>query len=378
MNANITIEETDLIDAAVLWLRQQLPATWKVEKSNRTIAGGNAEPQRLVDGAIDLQAPNGVYTTFAVEAKRSFAPRDVESLVAGFPRILRTLAGNIPVLVVASWLSARSRELLQAEGINFLDLTGNAFIQVDNPALFIKSSGAERNPEPPQRDRARVRGPKAARVIRLLVDVRPPYGVREIAKTTGLAPGYVSRLLDALDREALVDRGTRGQVESVDIAGLLRRWTETYDVLKTNRGATYLAPNGAQHALSRMAEAEGTQRTAVTGSFAAVRLAPVAAPALLLVYCMDDRPVAEKLGLLPADEGANVALLRPFDQVVWQRTQVENGLAYVAPSQIVVDCLTGTGRMPAEGSAVLDWMTENEAIWRSASLGPGPTRLTPP
>ena len=29
---------------------------------------------------------------------------------------------------------------------------------------------------------------------------------------------------------------------------------------------------------------------------------------------------------------------------------------YVAPSQAVVDCLTGTGRMPAEGEAVLEWM----------------------
>jgi hypothetical protein len=370
-------EETDLVDAAVLWLQQYLPASWKVGKSSRTIVGGDAEPQRLTEGAIDVQAPHGIYTTFAVEAKRSFAPRDVERLVAGFTRILRTLAGNVPVLVVAPWLSARSRELLRAEGINYLDLTGNAHIQLDNPALFIKSQGAERNPEPPPRDTARVRGPKAARLIRLLVDVRPPYGVGEIAKSTDLAPGYVSRLLDALDRDALVDRGKRGQVESVDIAGLLRRWAETYDVLKTNQAATCLAPDGAQRALSRLAEADKPQRTAVTGSFAAVRLAPVAAPALLLLYCVDERSVADTLGLLPADEGANVALLRPFEQVVWQRAQIENGLTYVAPSQIVVDCLTGTGRMPAEGEAILKWMIEHEATWRYPSINAARETMTP-
>ncbi len=42
---------------------------------------------------------------------------------------------------------------------------------------------------------------------------------------------------------------------------------------------------------------------------------------------------------------------------------------YVAPSQTAVDCLTGNGRMPSEGEAVIEWMANNEAKWRKASLG---------
>ena len=70
---------------------------------------------------------------------------------------------------------------------------------------------------------------------------------------------------------------------------------------------------------------------------------------MLLAYCDDVSAVARDLGLLPADEGANVALLTPFDRVVWERTVVDAGVAYAAPSQVAVDCLTGPGRMPAEG-----------------------------
>jgi hypothetical protein len=61
-------------------------------------------------------------------------------------------------------------------------------------------------------------------------------------------------------------------------------------------------------------------------------------------------------------------LLRPFDPIVFARTRIEDGLRYAAPSQVAVDCLTGNGRMPAEGEALLRWMQANEPAWRLGSL----------
>lgn len=109
-------------------------------------------------------------------------------------------------------------------------------------------------------------------------------------------------------------------------------------------------------------------RFAITGSVAATRLAPITAPALLLAYCDDAEGLARDLGLLPASEGANVVLLAPFDPVVWQRNDTDDGLRFVAPAQVAVDCLTGNGRMPAEGEAILEWMAENEDAWRLREL----------
>jgi hypothetical protein len=270
------------------------------------------------------------------------------------------------VLVVAPWLSERAQERLRAEEINYLDLTGNAFLQLENPTLFIQTQGAARDPAPAPRGKATLQGPKAGRLIRTLVDVGPPYGVRDLGAVTGLNPGYVSRLLETLDDDALIERSRQGRVESVDVGGLIRRWADVYDVFRSNQTATYLAPAGASQTLPRLA-AVG-QRAAVTGSFAAVRVAPVAGPALLAMYCDNPASVADALELIPADEGANVALLRPFDPVVWKRTSEDNGVAYVAVSQAAVDCSTGNGRMPAEGEALLQWMAENEAMWRLPSL----------
>jgi len=369
MLANRTIEQTDLIDGAVVQLRQMLPASWTVERSNRAeVAANSGEGRSLADGAIDLRDPRGTYVTLAVEAKRSFDPRAVEQLSGGLSSVIRSLASNIPILAVSPWMSARSRELLAKDGINFIDQTGNALLKLENPALYISAVGAARNPQPVPRGQARVRGPKAARLIRLLIDVGPPYGVSEIAAVTGLTQGYVSRLLDALDQDALVERTRRGRVQDVDMPGLLRRWAESYDVLKSNDASTFLAPGGASDALSQLAELSGPPSLAVTGSFAAVRLAPVAAPALLIAYCNEIEALAKALGLLPADEGANVVLLGAFDPVVWERGTEDVGLRYVAPSQAAVDCLTGTGRMPAEGEALIAWMAENELRWRLPSI----------
>lgn len=367
MAANFDLQETNLLDAAVAWLQSRVPPTWEVSKADRVVQGGNPpQAQPLGDGAIDIRGTQGIQTTLAVEVKRSFAPRDVERILPGISRVLRTLAGNVPLLVVAPWLSARTQELLAKDGINYIDLTGNARVNLEYPALFIQTTGASRDPSPLPRPPARLRGPKAARLVRLLLDVTPPYGVRDIATATGLNPGYISKLLETLDSEALVDRSKRGRVERVNIKDLIRRWAESYDVFNTNTASRFVAPRGATQVLSQLKDI--SNRLAVTGSFAAVKLAPVAAPALLLAYSDNPMQACADLQLLPSDEGSNVILLRPYDAVVWQRTSLIEGAIYVSPSQTAVDCLTGNGRMPAEGEALISWMLENEQKWRIPAL----------
>jgi hypothetical protein len=369
MPVNVEPEETSLLEAAIAGLRGMLPPDWQVERSSQpTSTGSPALAEALPVPAIDLRAPNGVSNRLAVETKQVFDPRTAEDLLTGVHRMIRMIARDVPVLVVAPWMNARTQELLASGGVNYIDLTGNALIRLANPATYIKSVGATRNPRPAVRGAVRAQGPKAGRLIRLLADVRPPYGVGELAKATALSVGYVSRLLDVFDLEALVQRSRRGSIVDVDVAGLIRRWAESYDVFKANQAASFIAPVGAREALSILEDGSNSAPIAITGSFAAVRLAPVAAPALLMAYCDDVASLADKLGLLPASEGANVVLLRPFDPVVWDRTRQEDGPSYVAPSQAAADCLTGSGRMPAEGEALLDWMIANPSSWRVASI----------
>lgn len=365
MAANSPLEETSLTDQAVAWLQTRLPGGWEVEVSDF-----QAEQDQLrVDARITLRGPNGTISTVIVEEKQSVSPRSVLSQLSPRIRTARSMGAHLPLLVIAPWLSARTQELLAKEDINYLDLTGNAQLRIDNPPFFLQATGAQRNPSPPERAGAKLRGAKAARLIRLLLDVRPPYGVLEITEATGLNRGYVSRLLEALYRDGLIEREPRGPVESVDVPALVRRWVESYDTFRTNNAEGFVAATGLEHLLARLAADSALgARAAITGSFAANRLAPIAAPALLLLYYDSPQRLAAELDLLPAEEGANVMILKPFDPVVFDRTRIEGGLRYAAPSQIAVDCLGGNGRMPAEGEAVLDWMASDESSWRHSSL----------
>jgi hypothetical protein len=351
MAGNTSQAEKDLVESAVSWLRNRLPDAWVVDTASRP-------------GFVEIRAQN-VYATLAVEARSSFGPKDVDRLLGSAGRRLREFNPNLAILVVAPWLSRRTQELLAGGDFNYLDLTGNALLKLDNPAVYVDSQGADKDPWSRPRGKARLRGPKAGRLVRYLADVSPPYGVTDVAAATGLAPGYVSRLLATLDEEALITRAARGRVVSSEIESLIQRWSETYDVFETNEVRTFIAPAGAADGLRRLGSAPGP--IAVTGSFAAVRVAPIAAPALLCAYTDNADAVAGGLDLVPASEGANVALLRPFDPVVWERTVESEGILFVAPSQLAVDCLTGTGRMPAEGQAVVDWMVANEDVWRQHS-----------
>lgn len=349
MPVNLRNSENQLVEDTLAWLRQRLPDRWNVDASNRP-------------GFVEIRAQN-VFGTLAVVGRSSFEPRDVDRLLGTAGRTLREFNPGLAILVVAPWLSPRSQALLSKEGFNYLDMTGNARIELENPAVFIQTAGASSSPRARRKTAAGLRGGKAGRLVRFLIDSPPPYGVGEIAEATGLTPGYVSRLLAALDDEVLIGRASRGRVISVEVGPLIRRWSEAYDVFTTNEVQTFVARGGARDALPLLAGL--STRAAVTGSFAAVRIAPIAAPALLCVYTGDSGVIADALDLIPADQGANVALLQPYDAAVWDRTIEQEGVTFVAPSQIAVDCLTGNGRMPSEGEAVLNWMLANEGMWRT-------------
>jgi hypothetical protein len=251
-------------------------------------------------------------------------------------------------------------------GVGYVDLTGNVRIAVSSPALFLSDRGADANPWPETGQVRTLSGPRAGRLVRALCDLAPPYGVSDLASLTGLTAGYVSKVLAALGRENLIERTPRGPVTSVAWRRMLETWARDYSLLESNVARLYLAARGIDDVLVKMRALppKTAARVAVTGSAAAARLAPVAPTTKLCIYAPDVLELATRLGVVPADTAGNVFLLEPSDPVVFERTSVADGIAYVAPSQAAIDCLTGPDRMPEEARALLAWMEKNERSWR--------------
>ncbi len=363
--------EGDVLEQGITLLRDTLPGKWQVELQP------DDHGDSLADVILNIGGPQGAVST-VVEVKRTFSPKDVDAVVRQ-ARLLNRITPGVPVLVMAPWLSDRSREMLTKAGVNYLDLTGNARFTAEYPLVFIYRESNARGPKRRQPTYS-LKGVKAGRVVRLLADVQPPYGVVELARHAGVTPGYASRLLEALEREDLIVRGTRGRVMKVSWRELLQRRAEVYDVFTSNGVERFVCPNGPASALELVRDF-GLKGVAMTGSFAAEQIVSIAAPALLFLYAEAALlpPIIEWAGLLPADTGANVVIATPYDEVVLQRQYqitdpLPSGVPLVGLTQLALDCLTGNGRMPQEGEALLDWMEEDESRWRHKTLA----ELPPP
>jgi len=239
----------------------------------------------------------------------------------------------------------------------------------------VRVDGAEKNPAPRPQGSPSLRGPKAWALLKTMIEVTPPYGVRELAAAVGTDPGYTSRVLKALEEERLVFRERRGPVTEVDWPALLTQLTSTYRLLDANSTSTWVAPGVVRDLPAVLAASQLETRWAVTGSLGANLLAPVAAPAVAVVYADDPAEIAETLGLLPADVGANVILARPYDAAAYARSWNTDEVTYVSVTQLAADCLTGIGRMPAEGQALVEWMRTNEGRWRADDFDTSPNPL---
>ena len=336
-----------IFDAAFSTIRSLLPDAWNLEVTGRNDAGG----------VVRVVAPDGTPGEVAIEVRERLTTRDAA--------VLPTPDG--PTIVAAPWLSPRTRELLETGGLNYIDQTGNVCLSVDRPGLVIRTEGAARDPSPAPRKGPNLRGPRAWALLRTLAEVRPPYGVSDISTALETDPGYVSRLLTALSDELLITRRPRQPIRAVEWESVLRQMAITYSLLGANDTTSWVASAGPEQFLVDLA-ADEVEEWALTGSFAAADLVSVTAPTVAVVYCEDPERIAEVTRLREVLTGGNVILSRPYNPIVFERTWRRGDPTNASLAQVVVDCLTGPGRMPSEGEALLDWMRNNAPRWQAPSL----------
>ena len=251
--------------------------------------------------------------------------------------------------------------------IGFLDQTGNVELRLRRPALYVRAEGSASDPDPQPSRGPTLRGPRVWALMRTLIEVTPPYTAGDLSSALGIDDGYVSRVLQTLASERLITRRPRGAVTTVEWEPLVRKLAETYSFFAANETTTWVASGGPEQLLVDIAAAKAG-RWAVTGPFVASSIAPVAAPAIAIVYADDPERFAKVGRLLPSKIGANVILAKPYDPIVFQRGWRDAGFPSVSIAQLAIDLLTGTARMPAEGQALIGWMRRNETRWQATAL----------
>lgn len=361
MKDQTRISDTATLHRAEEVMARALPADWSAKIVQ---SPGRSGARREV--SLRIRPASGDTVDFTVAVRRSPNPLDAVQFIDGLGlenRALRKGPQPVNLIVVAPYLGARAREVIAARGVSYIDSTGNIRLRSDKPPLYILTTGADKDPWPDDQPLKSLRGRGAGRALRAVVDFRPPYGVRELAGRAGVSPATLARVIDLLARDALLTRDARGRVNDVDWVGCLRRWSNDYEFATSNQTTAFLAPIGLSDLTSKLAAVKW--RYALSGSLAAQSFSPVAPARLGMLYVEDVETALRVLDLREVDSGSNVLIAEPFDPVVYERTTKRDRLTLAAPTQIVADLLTGSGRMPSEGEELIAWMKDNEGVWRS-------------
>jgi len=127
------------IDEVEEQVRELFPDGWDVR----------AEPSTRTCADLEITSPTGEVIQVELQLLRDASPRGVAAL--GSP--------GVPTLAFADWVSPRARSILRSNGVSYLDSTGNAEIRLDAPTVFIRTTGADRNPDPKPTPGPQLRGP---------------------------------------------------------------------------------------------------------------------------------------------------------------------------------------------------------------------------
>jgi len=308
---------------------------------------------------ILLQVKEGTSAkTIVVEVKASGQPRLARDAVNQLLVYLKGSEKTAYGIFAAPYISEQAAQICAQNGIGYIDLAGNCLINFGR--VFIKREGKS-NPFAEKRDLRSLYSPRSERVLRALLNgAKRVWKIQELAKTAGVSLGQafnVKKLL--LDREWIA--ASEAGFSLVQPEALLREWSENYD-FRRNKVIEYYSMSSIPEIEAALAElAAGSTKDrkitySLTGFSGAARLGAASRYQRVMAYVNGDDvdEVEKKLGLKRVSSGANVMLMVPYDEGVYQNAQAVDGDRIVSPVQDYLDLIGYRGRGEETAEVILN------------------------
>jgi hypothetical protein len=277
--------------------------------------------------------------TFVIEVKGSVSAAHVAEAAKQVRACAEQVRGRAVPLVAVPYMGEVGRKACADAGVGWLDLSGNAHIVARDLRVIVEGR--------PNRFRSVGRqpnlfAPKSSRIVRwLLVNPSTPFTQREIARSTGLDEGFVSRLVTRLELDGYVARDDKGAVRPKDPGLLLDAWYEAYQFSKHTLHQGHVAARSGDGLLREVASALAEQKIehAATGLAAAWAFTRFAAFRIATLYLADDPPAGllQRLAYREDPRGANLWLVVPNDAGVFEGAVEKDGIRCVHPVQVYLD-----------------------------------------
>lgn len=265
----------------------------------------------------------------------------------------------LPLLIVP-FMTPGGAKAAETQGLNWIDLSGNASMRDKDLRIWVSGH--------PNRFAGRGRpssafAPKSSRVTRtLLLEPTRWWRQKDLAKSTHLDPGHVSRVVHRLQDEQLLER--RGpQMRPRDPELLLDAWADAYRFDRHDIITGHHSGAGVELARELDTQLSGVvSEYAFTGLPAAWVHDKFAQFRIVTVYVSGDpRAAADAVGLRRNAKGANVQLVGPDDRGVFDGKERVQDLPCVAPIQIYLDLL----HLPERATEAAERLREGGELWRA-------------
>ncbi len=335
------VTQRKLVEEAARCLRQvleEVPFVEVLDIQTDTQLEGNQD----VDMIADIRTPDGERRLIA-EVKSEASPRTLSLLAQRLRQRVAVVPNGLGILV-APFLSERSREVCQQLGIGCLDLTGNIRLAFDR--VFIERSG-QPNPVPLRRLQRSLFSPRTTRVLRVMLE-NPSrrWYVRDLAKEAGISLGQASNIKRLLIEQDFISQEDGLAFWLARPEALLRDWAQAYSYETNGVRAFYsmLRISEVEERLATECERRGIRYGLALFS-GANRVAPFTRYDRTFAF-LNERldEVAAALELKDVPTGANVILLSPYDEGVFYGLQEVEGAKVVSDIQLYLDLKGYRGR----------------------------------
>lgn len=296
-----------------------------------------------VDIVAEVVTPSGKKQTIMIETKSVGFPSNIRQAVRGLKAAASTRAYP---LFASSFIGPQGREICREEGVGYLDLAGNVFL--DLPGYYVEKA-VDKNPFPQKGRPKSLFSPVSTRIIRAFLEEPDRcWKVRELVPAMGVSLGQTSKIVRQLVALGYLVKDSKGYKLN-QASNLLDDWKSQYAPNANKRVAYYSFEQNPERLMKQIAArgSENKLRYACTSFAAASQIAPFVR-GVTTVQCYVNASEVDEwikvLDLRPVEAGANVILVFPYDNGVFYRTQTINGISLVSNVQLYLDLYSDPAR----------------------------------
>jgi len=351
MNEPMIIEKIQQIIADIIESSGYLTIVETESKNSKSVS------QNRIDIEMQVETKYRKRFSLLIEIKTEGQPRFARMAVSNLLDLTlndKSLYG----IFATTFVSEESKRICRDNGIGYIDLAGNCYMQFNG--FFLNIEGRQ-NHYRKKRVLKSLFGPKSTRALRvLLCDPRRSWFVKDLAEEAKISLGQCSNVKrKLLDYEFILEKGEgrKKKFRLVKPRDLLESWSENYDY-KVNTFYDYYSMLDVSTIETKVSDYLKSKN--IMYAFSLTSGASLTAPFLrykrVFLYLQDDPDkVAEELGFKRVTTGGNVTIMQPYDEGIFYGIQKIKDTWIVSDIQLYLDLKKFSER----GEEAAEFLLEN-------------------